>query len=68
MSQHTHPDWDVVVRLGGAAKVATLMGWSVQRVQNWKQRGIPSAVKVRRPDLFMQAEATTKRKPKATTA
>lgn len=43
--------------LGGPAKVAELLGYEkdggVQRVQNWLSRGIPSSVKVERPDLFM---------------
>lgn len=56
MDQTEHPDWALVLRLGGAAKVAERLGWtkegSVQRVQNWKSRGIPSLVKLQRPDLF----------------
>lgn len=43
--------------LGGAAKVAELLGYDkeggTQRVHNWIARGIPPAVKVQRPDLFM---------------
>lgn len=38
-------------------KVAELLGYAkdggVQRVQNWKTRGIPPAVKLERPDLFL---------------
>jgi hypothetical protein len=52
-----HPDWELITTLGGPVKVAEKLGWkskgSVQRVQNWKVRGIPAAVKVQRPDLFM---------------
>ena len=43
--------------LGGPAKVATLLGLKrlggVQRVHNWRARGIPAAVKLARPDLFL---------------
>jgi hypothetical protein len=44
--------------LGGPAKVAEMLGYDkrtggVQRVQNWLDRGIPSKVKLARPDLFL---------------
>lgn len=52
-----HPDWALIVALGGPLKVAELLDYEkdggVQRVQNWKFRGIPSAVKLERPDLFL---------------
>lgn len=51
-----HPDWHLVLSLGGPAKVAARLGWTsagaVQRVQNWKQRGIPAKVRLRHPRLF----------------
>jgi hypothetical protein len=50
-------DRDLIEKLGGATKVAELLNLEklggVQRVHNWKSRGIPAAVKVARPDLFM---------------
>lgn len=50
-------DADIIARLGGPAKVAELLQidkrGGVQRVQNWLTRGIPSAVKVKHPALFM---------------
>lgn len=50
-------DKELIEALGGPAKVAALLGLEkhggVQRVHNWKTRGIPAAVKVARPDLFM---------------
>lgn len=53
-----HPDWALVVALGGPVKVAALLGYrkegGVQRVQNWKARGIPPAVKVAHPHLFLK--------------
>ena len=51
-------DSALITALGGAAKVAELLGYAtengVQRVFNWTTRGIPSAVKLERPDLFLR--------------
>jgi hypothetical protein len=49
-----------IARLGGPSKVAELLGYEkqhggTQRVSNWLARGIPAAVKVGRPDLFLPA-------------
>lgn len=56
-TQESHPDWALVIKHGGPAKLAETLGWtkegSVQRVQNWRTRGIPSHVKLERPDLFL---------------
>jgi hypothetical protein len=54
----SHPDSALIVRLGGAAAVADMLGYDkakggVQRVHNWMTRGIPPRVKVERPDLFL---------------
>lgn len=50
-------DRDLIQALGGAAKVAELLGYEkeggTQRVHNWIARGIPPAVKLARPDLFL---------------
>ena len=50
-------DRDLIASLGGPTKVADLLSLprygGVQRVQNWTQRGIPSAVKVSFPHIFM---------------
>lgn len=59
MSTHPPPDDAALIKeLGGAAKVAELLGYDkaggVQRVHNWTVRGIPASVKVQRPDLFMR--------------
>lgn len=63
-----HPDWHLITALGGAQKVAEMMGYAkdggVQRVQNWKARGIPPAVKLERPDLFLP-DMRKKSAPKA---
>ncbi|WP_081060275.1 hypothetical protein [Burkholderia territorii] len=49
-----------IARLGGPARVAELLGYEkqqggTQRVCNWLARGIPAAVKLERPDLFLSA-------------
>ena len=61
MDEKYHADSELIERLGGAAKLAQLLGYTeptrTQRVQNWKYRGIPEVVKLRRPDLFLLPEA-----------
>ena len=47
----------IIDSLGGDAEVARLLGYDpkrggVQRVNNWKRRGIPLHVLLERPDLF----------------
>jgi hypothetical protein len=50
-------DADIIKSHGGPAQLARLLGYDmphgVQRVQNWLSRGIPSKVKVERPDIFL---------------
>lgn len=50
-------DAELIDELGGPAKVCELLAWpkvpGVQRVSNWKVRGIPAKVKLDRPDLFV---------------
>ena len=53
-----HPDSKTIDDLGGPSKLAELLGYDkthggVQRIQNWKKRGIPSSVKIAHPELFM---------------
>lgn len=45
-------DKETIERLGGPAKVAALLGYSVQRVQNWTVRGIPAQVRLNHPEVF----------------
>lgn len=56
-SSEIEADWALVLSLGGPAKVAEILQYAkdggVQRVQNWKERGIPADVKLARPDLFL---------------
>jgi len=51
-----HADADLIEQLGGPAALARALGYegkgAVQRVQNWKYRGIPELVWRRREDLF----------------
>lgn len=58
-------DRALIAALGGPAKVAERLNYQklggVQRVQNWTVRGIPAAVKVRHPDLFMPELASEQR-------
>jgi len=45
-------DKELIESLGGPAKVAARLGYTVQRVQNWKERGIPAQVRLDHPDVF----------------
>jgi hypothetical protein len=52
-----HPDAALIDRLGGPAELARTLGFDpkaggVQRIQNWKQRGIPEVIRLRRQDVF----------------
>lgn len=54
---HTDIDHDrsVIDKLGGPTAVARKLGWypgGVQRVWNWRTRGIPAVMRLSRPDLF----------------
>lgn len=63
-------DAERIASLGGPAKLAELLGFkkpgSTQRVSNWKSRGIPPAVKLQRPDLFLRYELVTADHPAPT--
>ena len=73
--QTIQTDAEIISKLGGPSKVAELLGiqksGGAQRVQNWITRGIPSQMKVNRPDLFMPelakaaAPATASQSPSA---
>lgn len=52
-------DKETIANLGGPAKVADSLGYSIQRVQNWTVRGIPSKVKLEFPELFLKPQSTT---------
>lgn len=57
MSTQFHADSELIDRLGGPAEISRMLGidpsrGGVQRVQNWKYRGIPEIWRLRRPDIF----------------
>lgn len=55
-------DRRLIQALGGPTQLAKRLGYqkpgSVQRVQNWTVRGIPPAVKVAHPDIFLTSIKT----------
>jgi hypothetical protein len=63
-------DAQLIKELGGPAKLAEQLGFhkkgGTQRVQNWLYRGIPSDVKLSRPDLFLKGLSFAPRKLKKT--
>ena len=58
-------DTELITYYGGPAKLARLLGFpkrgGVQRIQNWTTRGIPPAVKVQFPEIFLNAPTTPAR-------
>lgn len=63
MNDKRHPDADLIDRLGGSSEVARKLGerYSVQRVGNWKTRGVPELLKWQRQDVFGPAPGTKKK-------
>lgn len=64
MESDLHPDATIIDRLGGPTTVTELMGLrgvrgAVQRVSNWKRRGIPPGVRLKFPDLFHPDDVPT---------
>ena len=62
-------DAELIDSLGGPARVAELLNLEkaggVQRVHNWKARGIPARVKLDHPDLFLRKSPTPEPAPAA---
>lgn len=59
----------LIDRLGGPAKLAQKLGLSdrpgqIQRISNWKKRGIPARVMLAFPDVFGIGSGATRRRPK----
>lgn len=56
-----HSDAALINALGGPSKLAKILGFpkgrGVQRVQNWKYRGIPELVLLRHPKVFRAARS-----------
>lgn len=57
MNKQRHVDAELILRLGGPAKVAELLRLrkkgGAQRVQNWMTRGIPARVKLDHYQILM---------------
>lgn len=66
MEHKKHPsiaaDRALIHSMGGPTKLAHRLGYdkpgSVQRVQNWTVRGIPPAVKLAHPEIFLSDRLT----------
>ena len=45
---------------GGPTKLAKKLGWNesraIQRIHNWQSRGIPAAIKLKYPSVFLFKE------------
>jgi hypothetical protein len=52
-SKNNVADAQIICRLGGSTVVAKQLGYDVQRVQNWKTRGIPAKEKLKHPEMFL---------------
>lgn len=54
-----HADAGLIDALGGPAELARRLGFKstggTQRVQNWKTRGIPAAIRLQHQDVFASA-------------
>jgi len=50
-------DAELIMYYGGPARLAAKLNWTerhaVQRVSNWRRRGIPAAIKLKYPELFL---------------
>lgn len=46
-------DQKIIKQLGGTSAVARMIQRSPQCVHNWTVRGIPAAVKLEHPELFL---------------
>lgn len=50
-------DAELIDHHGGPARLAEKLGWhesrAVQRIHNWRSRGIPAAVKLKYPAIFL---------------
>mgnify|MGYP000942257663 CR=1 FL=1 len=61
MAIFLHADAALVDHLGGPAALADQLGFTgssrVQRIQNWKYRGIPEVIRLRHREIFEAAEA-----------
>jgi hypothetical protein len=57
-------DKELIQQLGGPSAVSKMLGYSkggCQRVYNWLDRGIPAAVKIQFPHLFLSRKGAAKK-------
>lgn len=52
-------DKELIEKLGGSTVLAERLGYSTQRVQNWKTRGIPAKVKLDHSEVFLNQPTNT---------
>lgn len=66
MARDIDADVALIEELGGAAALARALDakandpddrYDVQRVSNWKTRGIPAEVRLKFPDLFLRIQS-----------
>jgi len=55
-----HDDARLIDAIGGVAKVAMTLGYSKERVNNWRYRGIPARVILDKPRLWSKARRLVK--------
>ena len=54
MSKHTyHDDAKLIDKNGGVSAIAEMTGYSIQRVWNWRVRGIPPEEKIKYAHIFL---------------
>lgn len=53
LNKKLHSDYELIQSLGGTTALAEILGYSVQRVQNWVLRGIPPLEKLKHSDLLL---------------
>jgi hypothetical protein len=56
--EHIALDKALIESLGGARELVKLLKWDsnggLQRINNWKARGIPPAIKIQYPKIFLR--------------
>lgn len=66
-------DKEIIQKHGGTSALAHKLGFDKkngpQRVNNWVKRGIPPAIKIKYPEIFLvDALVSKKKKPNASSA
>jgi len=47
-------DRELIAQLGGTTAICKKLGFKKQRVHNWLTRGIPPAIKLAYPQIFLK--------------